>query len=149
MGQRSPNSFIPLFRRAKHEMPWKEADAECDEERSPRVPLKLETVVSCSQPVMPQSGHPGMNRTVEASWVRHPRVLGRREGTKVVRNRSLHTAEVIIFGRLPSLGVLKFSMTSDSQAFNLNLRVSKSTILLGQMSLGKLKQANNPTVVSI
>lgn len=104
MGQRSPNSFITLFRRAKHEMPWKEADAECDEERSPRVPLKLETMVSRSQPVMPQSGHPGMDRTFEVSWVRHLRVLGRREATKVVRNRSLHTAELIIFGRLPVFG---------------------------------------------
>lgn len=104
MGQRSPNSFITLSRRAKQEIPWKEADAGCDEERSPRVPLKLETVVSRSQPVMPQSDHPGMNRTVEASWLRHPRVLERREGTIAVRNRSLHTAEVIIFGRAPVFG---------------------------------------------
>lgn len=104
MGQRSPNSFITLFRRAKHEMPWKEADAECDEERSPGVPLKLENVVSRSQPVMPQSGHPGVNRTVEASWLRDPRVLGRREGAKVVRNISLHTAEAVILGRLSVFG---------------------------------------------
>lgn len=106
MGQRSPNSFITLLRRAKHDVPWKEADAGCDEERGPRVPMKLETVVSRSQPVtiMPQSCHPGMNRTVKASSLRDSRVLGRRQGTKIVRNGSLRTAEAVIFGRLPVFG---------------------------------------------
>lgn len=101
MGQRSPNSFITLLRRAKHDVPWKEADAGCDEERGPRVPMKLETVVSRSQPVMPQSCYPGMNRTVKASSLRDLRALGRRQGTKIVQNGSLRTAEAVIFGRLP------------------------------------------------
>lgn len=104
MGQRSPNSFITLLRRTKHDVPWKEADAGCDEERGPRVPMKVETVVSRSQPVMPQSCHPGVNRTVKASSLRDSRVLGRRQGIKIVRNGSLRTAEVVIFGRLPVFG---------------------------------------------